>query len=241
MTMSPDPTALAGRVVAVAGAGGSLGPAVARELAGGGAFVSLGGRDVGRLEPLHGELGGRADVEAVDLLDEAAARRWAERLAAERGRVDAVAHLVGGYRGGTPIEEAPAEEWELLSSLLVRTTQNVTRAFAPHLLASGRGRFAIVSTGQAQAPTHASAAYGSAKAAAEAWTLALADRFRGTGSTANIVVISAIVTGAMRAAEPDRSFDTFVSDQDIAAAIAYLFSDAASSMNGQRLVLRGAH
>ena len=89
-------------------------------------------------------------------------------------------------------------------------------------------------------PTHASAAYASAKAATETWTLALADRFRGSGSTANIVVISAIVTDAMRAAEPDRSFETFVSDAEIAEAIGYLFSDGAGKMNGQRLVLRGS-
>ncbi len=230
---------LAGRVIAIPGAGGSLGPSVARRLAAGGAAVSLAGRDAGHLAPLAAELGG-ADVEEIDLLDETAARVWAERLAAEHGGVDAVAHLVGGYRGGSPIEESAAEDWDVLAALLVRTTQNVSRAFAPHLLASGRGRFVIVSSGQAQAPSHASAAYAAAKAAAEAWTLALADRFRGTGSTANVVVIGAVVTPELRAERPEQSFATFTPAGDIAEAIAYLFSDAAATMNGQRLVLRGA-
>ena len=98
----------------------------------------------------------------------------------------------------------------------------------------------IVSAGQAQAPANTSAAYAAAKAAAEAWALALADRFRGTGSTANIVVISAIVTPEMRAEQPDKSFATFVPAEDIAEAIAFLFSDSAAAMNGQRLTLRGA-
>ena len=61
-------------------------------------------------------------------------------------------------------------------------------------MASGHGRFVLVSAGQAQAPTHPNASYAAAKAASETWTLALADRFKGTGATANIVVVEAIVT-----------------------------------------------
>jgi NAD(P)-dependent dehydrogenase (short-subunit alcohol dehydrogenase family) len=118
--------------------------------------------------------------------------------------------------------------------------QIATQALVPALLASGRGRFVLVSAGQAQAPTHRNASYAAAKAASEAWTLALADRFKGTGATANIVVVGAIVTPQMRAETPDKDFSTFTPAEEIADAIAYLCSDAASSMNGQRLTLRGA-
>lgn len=70
--------------------------------------------------------------------------------------------------------------------------------------------------------------------------LALADRFRGTGSTANLVVVGAILTPAMRAEEPDKDYSTFTPAEEIAEAVAYLSSDAAAAMNGQRLTLRGA-
>ncbi|HEU5491726.1 MAG TPA: SDR family oxidoreductase, partial [Gaiellaceae bacterium] len=123
---------------------------------------------------------------------------------------------------------------------LVRTVQHATQAFAQHLMASGHGRFALVSAGQAQSPTHANAVYAAAKAASETWTLALADRFKGTGATANIVVVGAIVTPQMRAEGPDKDFSTFTPAEEIAEAIAYLCSDATSSMNGQRVTLRGA-
>ena len=69
---------------------------------------------------------------------------------------------------------------------------------------------------------------------------ALADRFRGTGATANIVVVGAIVTPAMRVESPDKNFSTFTPAEEIAEAIAYLCSDTAASMNGQRVTLRGA-
>jgi len=234
-------TALDGRVIAVAGGAGNLGPTVVRRLADAGSRACVCGRDESGLDALASEIGAPIETDVVDLLDPAATKAWAADLAARHdGRVDGLVHLVGGWRGGAPIEDAPLEDWEFLSGLLVRTVQHATQAFAPHLLESGRGRFVLISAGQAQAPTHANAVYAAAKAASETWTLALADRFRGSGSTANIVVVGAIVTPAMRAESPDKDFSTFTPAEEIAEAIAYLCSDIAASMNGQRVTLRGA-
>jgi NAD(P)-dependent dehydrogenase (short-subunit alcohol dehydrogenase family) len=237
----PTPlTSLVGRVLAIAGAGGNLGPTVVRRLAPEGARLCLSGRDVSSLNELAAEVGGDIDTDSVDLLDPAATRSWAAAIAARAERIDGLIHLVGGWRGGTAIEDSPLEDWTVLHDLLIRTLQNATQAFVPHLLASGRGRFVLVSAGQAQAPTHTNAAYAAAKAAAETWALALADRFKGTGATANIVVVGAILTPEMRHESPDKDFSTFTPAEHIAEAIAYLCSDAAASMNGQRLTLRGA-
>ena len=198
------------------------------------------GRDRAGLDELAAEIGD-IETDVVDLLDASATKAWATDLAGRHDSgIDGLVHLVGGWRGGTPIEEAPLEDWDFLSALLVRTVQNATQAFAGPLMESGRGRFVLVSAGQAQAPTHPNAAYAAAKAAAETWTLALADRFKGSGATANIVVVGAIVTPSMRTESPDKDFSTFTPAEEIAEAIAYLSSDAAASMNGQRITLRGA-
>ena len=227
-------TALDGRVVAVAGAGGSLGPHVVARLKEAGASVAVTDRDGERCEGL-----GADDARAIDLLDAAAARGWADDVATRFGRVDAVAHLVGGWRGGKPIAEAPLEDWDLLHDLLIRTLQHTSRAFLPHLVASGHGRFVLVSSAQAQRPSSTNAAYGAAKAAAEAWTLALADELAPSGGAANILVVNAIVTPEMRAANPDKAYGTFTDASDMAEAIAFLVSDTAARMNGQRLALHG--
>jgi NAD(P)-dependent dehydrogenase (short-subunit alcohol dehydrogenase family) len=234
--------ALDGRVIAVAGGAGNLGPTVVRRLAGAGSQTCVCGRDRKSLDALASEIEPAIETDVVDLLDAGATTNWAADLAKRHdGRVDGLVHLVGGWRGGTPIEEAPLEDWDFLSALLVRTLQHATQAFAPHLLASGRGRVVIVSAGQAQAPTNTNASYAAAKAAADAWTLALADRFKGTGATANLVVVGAIVTPAMREESPGKDFSTFTPAEEIAEAIAYLCSDDAASMNGQRVTLRGAY
>ncbi len=228
-------------MIAVAGGAGNLGPTVVRRLGEEGSHACVCGRDRQGLDALAFEIGHSIETDVVDLLDPAATNAWAGDLAARHdGRVDGLVHLVGGWRGGSPIEEAPLEDWDVLSALLVRTLQHATQAFAPHLIASRRGRFVVVSTSQAQSPTHPNAVYAAAKAASETWTLALADRFKGTGATANIVVVGAIVTPAMRADSPEKDFSTFTPAEEIAEAIAYLCSDDAASMNGQRLTLRGA-
>jgi NAD(P)-dependent dehydrogenase (short-subunit alcohol dehydrogenase family) len=219
-------------VVAIAGAGGGLGPHVARRFAADGWTLAVTDRDEASLAAL-----GAHDTQVVDLLDEAATRDWADSLTERFGRVDALLHLVGGWRGGQPIDEAPLEDWALLHDLLIRTVQHTSRAFRAPLVASGRGRFALVSAKAAAQPTHTNAAYAAAKAAAEAWTLALADSFADEAATANIVVINALVTPEMRAASPEKPFKTFTDAADIAAALAYLCSDAASKMNGRRLIL----
>jgi len=150
---------VSGRVVAVAGAGGALGPHVVALLEAAGDTVSA---------PPQAE---------VDLLDPDAVARWAGSL----GRVDALVHLVGGWRAGSE-----PQDWAWLHDRLVVTLQHTTRAFLPRLR-EREGRVVVVSSPQAAQPTWANVAYGAAKAAAEAWTLALAGEV-----TANILRVKVI-------------------------------------------------
>jgi NAD(P)-dependent dehydrogenase (short-subunit alcohol dehydrogenase family) len=232
---------LDGKVVAIAGAGGSLGPIVSGLLAGRGALLALAERnpDLARSCAEHLDVGEeRCDTYAVDLLDPEATRGWAEHVASKFGGVDALVHLVGGWRGGKPIAEAPVEDDEFLQGLLVRSVQTASRAFLPYLVERA-GRFVIVSSVQAQAPTSTNAAYATAKAGAEAWTLALADELAGAGGTANIVVVNAIVTPQMRAENPDKPYTNFTDASQIAEGIAFLLDEGGSKVNGQRLHLHG--
>lgn len=236
-------TALEGRTYAIAGAGGALGPHVARALVAAGANVALADRSTEHVKPLVDELPAeRVHADAVDLLDPRDAESWAAAVALRFGGVDGLLHLVGGWRGGTALTEAPDEDWLAMHDLAVRTTQHASRAVRAHLAEAGAsGRFLLVSSLQAQKPGGKNAAYGAAKAAAEAWTLALADDLKGTGATANVVVINALVTPEQRAASPQKAFKTFQGVEDVAATLTFLCTDAARTMSGQRVVLTGAH
>ena len=232
--------ALDGRVIAIAGVGGGLGPAVAQRLADDGATLALTDRDADKMAAVAEVLGlpkDRLDVRVVDLLDEDASKEWCAALVERFGHVDGMMHLVGGWRGGDPIESFDLGDYDFLHDLLVKTTMYVTRAFHDALAESEHGRFAIVSSKQAQFPEATNAAYAATKGAAETWTLALADSFAGTGATANIVVINAILTPAMREQHPRKEYPGFTPAEAIADALAFLCSDSAARMNGQRLSL----
>lgn len=228
-----------GRVVVIAGAAGGLGPTVAQKLADAGAVIVATDVDQEKLDRLGDQLSledNRFWGQAVDLLDEDPTSAWAADVTERFGKVDALLHLVGGWKGGEPLHEAPLADYEWLHDLLVRTVQHTTRAFHSTLAHKG-GRFVLVSSSQAQAPEGTNAAYAAAKAAAEAWTLAMADSLADSGATANIVVVNAILTPAMRDESPDKEFKSFTSVEDIADAIAYVLSDGAQKMNGARLAL----
>jgi len=231
---------LSGVTVAVAGAAGGLGPVVCKRLADAGASLALTDRSEDRLAEVADGLdlpAERIDTQVVDLLDPEAASTWARDLGGRFGGVDGLLHLVGGWKGGEPLATFPMEDYEFLHDLLVRTVQYTTRAFRDLLAGSGRGRFVLISSSQAQHPGGTNAAYGAAKAAAESWTLALADDLAHTGATANIVVVEAILTPRMRMENPDNDYPSFTPAEHIAEATAFLLSEAAEKMNGQRLSL----
>ena len=231
---------LDGHVIAIAGIGGGLGPVVAERLAEAGATICGADREQAHADAVGERLGlpeDRWDGRAVDLLDEEGAAAWCAALVERFDRVDGLIHLVGGWRGGEPLRTAPLADWDLLHDLLIRTVQHTSRAFHEALLESGRGRFVLISAKQAQSPSNENASYAAAKAAAEAWTLALADGFAGRGATANIIVVDAILTQRMREESPGKEFPTFTPAEHIADAIAFLCSDGAAEMNGQRLPL----
>ena len=231
---------LDGRVIAIAGAAGGLGPTVARRLANDGATIAATDVNQERLDELGTDLGlpeDRYDGRTVDLLSEDATREWASALVDRFGRVDVLLHLVGGWKGGDPIATTPLSDYEWLHDLLVHTVQHTTRAFYEQLADSDHGRFVLVSSSQAQSPSGTNASYAATKAAAESWTLALADSLKDTNATANIVVINAILTPSMREKNPEKKFPTFTSTDDLAEAIRYVLGDSAAKMNGKRLEL----
>ncbi|GAA4186101.1 SDR family oxidoreductase [Streptosporangium oxazolinicum] len=209
-------------IILVTGAGGPAGQAVVRRFTGEGHTV------------IGVDRSGAEGTLAVDLLDTDAVARLAWEVEAEYGRVDGIVHLVGGWRGSKTFAETSLEDWALLHDLLIRTLQHVTLAFESLLRASERGRFAIVSAKAAERPTQGNAAYGTAKAASEAWTLAFADALEGTASTANILVVKALVHEGMRAANPERTFPGFTDVDDLAEAIDDLWK---SDANGTRIDL----
>lgn len=239
--------------ILVAGGSSPSGIAVARALRGAGHAVFSVGSDAGRIRAAAAEAGDGVVPLVCDLADPAAVRGLHATLTERAGRVDGVIHLVGGWRGAQGITDQSDEDWDFLERNAVTTLRNLSRTFYDDLAASDTGRLAIVSSTAVASPTAGGASYAAAKAAAEAWTLAVADGFRraqsgtpGPGggavpedlhSAAVIFVVKALVDATMRAKSPERKFPGFTDVEELAAAAVGLFRTPAAELNGRRLPL----
>ncbi|MGY2747037.1 SDR family oxidoreductase [Pseudarthrobacter sp. O4] len=245
--------------VVVTGGSGPSGIATARALHDAGHTVFTVGSDGPRIGAAAAAAGTGVTPLVCDLASLADVRALHATIAAKVGAVDGVVHLVGGWRGAKGITDQSDEDWDFLERGAITTVRNVTRVFYDDLAASDSGRFAMVSSTAVGSPTAATASYVAAKAAAEAWTLAVADGFRrdqsataysgGTkdpGSSGNpveqrsaavVLVVKALVDPAMRAKSPERKFPGFTDVEELAAAAVGLFTTPAAKLNGQRLLL----
>lgn len=229
MTDLPDLSQL---VIVVTGATGALGPAVVRRAAAAGAHVVAAGRDEVALTELASATDGSVSASTVDLADEQATLAWGHELVERYGRVDGLLHLVGGWRGGKGIVESDLTDWDVLHASLIQTLQHASRALHDPIRDSPRGRLAIISSTGVARPRAKNASYAAAKAASEAWTLAVADSFSGTQAAASIVRVMALLTPAMREARPDAAFKNYSDVDDVAALLISLWDSPAAEVNG---------
>jgi NAD(P)-dependent dehydrogenase (short-subunit alcohol dehydrogenase family) len=223
---------MAERVIAIAGATGRLGRVVAAHFAGTRARLALLARSEEKVAALVAELPGGAERHAgfaVDLGDAAAAHATAAAVRERLGSPAVLLHLVGGYAGGTPFVDGDDAEFRHLLELNLWSTIHAVRAFLPDVMAAEHGRIVTVSTFVAATPTQKHAAYAASKAAVEALTISVARDLAGTTATSNVVVI--------RALGDEKPTDTRA--QEVAAAMAFLCSPEAGTINGQRIPLIG--
>jgi NAD(P)-dependent dehydrogenase (short-subunit alcohol dehydrogenase family) len=220
------------RVVVVTGATGRLGQVVVRRFAAAGARLALLDRDdescIGLAMSLPGGPKRHLGV-PVNLTDAVSAGAAADTVRERMGPASVLLHLVGGYAGGTPFVEGDDDEFRNQLDLNLWTTIQAVRAFLPDIAAAENGRIVTVSTFVAAAPTPKHAAYAASKAAVEALTISVARDLAGTTATANVVVLRSIGDEKPTDQRPE----------EIAAAMAWLCSPEAGTINGQRIPLIG--
>ena len=233
---------LENRVVVITGATGNLGRVVAKQYAEQDARLALFGTNAEKLDGLARELQlpmERLLVHAVDLRDANATQDAAKAVIGKFSRVDILLNLVGGWKGGKPINEFVASEVEEMLRQHLWTTFHLAQAFVPNLVANQWGRIIVVSSPTAtQPPAHASP-YAIAKAAQEAPMLTLAQELKHSGVTANILQVKTIDAQHERDRERTSKNASWTTPEEIAATILYLCSDEAQVVNGARIPLYG--
>jgi NAD(P)-dependent dehydrogenase (short-subunit alcohol dehydrogenase family) len=228
------------RVALITGATGGLGPVLAADLAADGWDLVLCGSDQARLDTLEAQPGleaARVLSVSADLRLEHAAQAAVAAAYERYGRVDALAHLVGGWTGGTNIVDATDEPYRSMLEQHLWSTLNILRALVPRMITAGHGRIVAVSSPTAASPGAGMSAYGVGKAAEETLLAALASEVVGTGVTVNVVRVRTIDTTGVRDRDPHGRGASMTRPAELSAAIRYLFSEAAGVVNGERIGL----
>ena len=219
------------KTVVVAGATGVLGNLVAKTFAERGHNLALLAKDQNKLDSLTRDLNlpsERLYTQAIDLLDGTAVHDSAEAVLSKFGSVHALIHLVGGWTGGKTIPESSSDDFESMLNQHAWTTLYLLQSFVPHIAASKWGRIMIVSMPVTVKPSAKMALYAAAKSAQESLVLTLAEEFKESGLTANVIQVKSIDTkGTGKGTSP----------AEIVSAMTYLFSDEASKVNGARIPL----
>jgi NAD(P)-dependent dehydrogenase (short-subunit alcohol dehydrogenase family) len=219
------------RVFVISGATGVTGQLGARALAEQGASLVLLSKNQEKLDVLARDIklpGDRVLTQGIDLLDPKAIAGSAKATSAKFGRVDALIHLVGGWTGGKTLAESSPDDLNFMLDQHAWSTFNLVQAFLPALQENGWGRIVAVTSPLATKPTAKMGPYAAGKAAQEALLLTLADEFRGSELTANVLQVKSIdVKGGGQGTSP----------KEIVAAILYLCSDEGGVVNGARMPL----
>ncbi|MDQ6525351.1 SDR family NAD(P)-dependent oxidoreductase [Nocardioides sp. LHD-245] len=163
------------KVAAVTGAGSGIGRALALQLAAEGARVAISDWDATGLAEtaaLLEEAGATPHSTVLDVRDRAAVHAWADAVADRLGGVNLVVNNAGITIFGT-VEESPYEDIEKVIDVDFWGVVHGTKAFLPHLIASGDGHVVNVSSvfGLFGVPTQSS--YNAAKFAVRGFTEAL--------------------------------------------------------------------
>lgn len=170
--------AVAGRLVVITGASRGIGAETARRLARAGARVVLIARSADDLNAVAQHIrraGGEAHVLRVDLRDVVAVEAAAHRILDEYGVPDVVVSNAGHSIHRTLDEYADrAHDMTRLHAVNVQGPSALLRVLIPRMRRSGHGTVVSVSSVSSVVPAAGWSAYGSSKAAADAWFLAIA-------------------------------------------------------------------
>jgi NAD(P)-dependent dehydrogenase (short-subunit alcohol dehydrogenase family) len=164
-----------GKVAAITGAGSGIGRALALRLARRGCHLALcdvNERGLAATVEWARRTGVRVTGDRVDVADREAVYRWADRVAEEHGRVNLVFNNAG-VALGSAIEGGSYEDFEWLFGINFWGVVHGTKAFLPHLRASGEGHVVNVSSVFALISVPGQGAYNASKAAVRGFTDAL--------------------------------------------------------------------
>lgn len=238
------------RTAVVTGASRGLGAVIARRLAGEGWAVAVnyrsGAEAAGQVVSDIRAAGGRAEAYGGDATEEQDVRRLVTQASTDLGPVLAVVANATGPQPPTPVEELTWSHHLDQLTFFVKSPTLLLQAALPAMKEHQHGRVIMIGSDMVDRAKPLWSAYTAAKAAQAGLTKVWARELGPYGVTVNLVAPGFIPVE--RHAQADT--ETYRADvplgrmgtpEDIAGLVAYLASDDAGFVTGQRISVNGGH
>ncbi len=239
----------------VTGGSGGIGRAIGAALVGEGMAIGLHYfRGAGSAEEVVVELrkrGGEVDVFQADLVTPEGAKGLVDGVVDSLGRIDVLVNNAGITLGGKDLVDISFEEWRQVMDVNLDSAFYMAKAALPHMREQGGGQIVNIASNIVNSLPGGSAAYAVSKAGLVALTKVLSKEEARHGIRVNAVspgiIHAGMGVGALERRPPEVR-EQFLSTipmgrsgeaEEVAAAVAFLVSDAASYITGQHLTVNG--
>ena len=224
-----------GKVVLVTGASGGLGVSVTQAILDAGATVIGTSRNM-----LQSSFNSSAFTAiSAEISTPAGAAGLVDQGIARFGRIDVLAHTVGGFAGGQSIAETDDATFQRMFDLNLNTAFYMLRAALPSMRKTGNGRVIAIGSRAAVDPGPGVGAYSASKAALVSLIRTVAAENKDAGITANVILPGTMDTPANRKTMPDADVSKWVQPANVASLILWLAGDAGGNVTGAVLTVYG--
>jgi NAD(P)-dependent dehydrogenase (short-subunit alcohol dehydrogenase family) len=224
------------KVVLVTGANGGLGSYVTQ------AFLDAGSTVVGASRKIQQSDFNSPAFTALraEISTAAGAKSMVDTVVTRFGRLDVVAHTVGGFAGGPSIAETDDAIFQGMFEVNLNATFYVLRAVLPAMRKTRNGRIIAIGSRAALEPGAGVGAYSASKAAVVSLIRTVALENKDAGITANVILPGTMDTPANRKAMPNADISKWVQPSNVAGLITWLAGDAGKDINGAAIPVYGA-
>lgn len=225
-----------GNVVLVTGADGGLGTFVTL------GFLDAGATVIGTSRKIQQSAYSSPSFTALpaEISTGEGARSLVDQVVARFGRLDVLAHTVGGFAGGQSIADTDDATFQRMLDLNLNSVFHILRATIPALRQTGNGRIIAIGSRAALEPGAGVGAYSASKAAMVSLIRTVALENNDAGLTANVILPGTMDTPANRKSMPNADFSKWVRPSTVASLITWLAGIAGKDINGAVIPVYGS-
>ena len=225
-----------GKIVLVTGANGGLGTHVTQ------AFLDAGATVIGTSRKIQQSdfSSPRFTAMPAEISTREGAKVLVDQVVARFGRIDVLAHTVGGFAGGQSISDTDDATFRRMFDLNLNVVFHILRATIPALRQTGDGRIIAIGSRAALEPGAGIGAYSASKAAMVSLIRTVALENKDAGLRANVILPGTMDTPGNRQAIPNADVSRWVRPAAVASLIIWLAGDAGKDVNGAVIPVYGS-